>query len=143
MKSLAVAVLLVLAPGASAAPSVAGAWFGEGQPDDKTEFWLARLGADGALELHTRACAHAKPRDHVSFGRWSQDAGGLTVTFPDGAFEASFTYKTLFNDGHVWRYRLTATNAAPEDIGYEFHSTRVAGDFDLPGCGPQVSSYFP
>jgi hypothetical protein len=50
------AVLLALAAPAAAAPFPVGAWFGQGQPHDKSEMWIARMLANGDFRVQFRTC---------------------------------------------------------------------------------------
>lgn len=142
MKALVLALAL-LAANAQAAPL--GAWFGQGEPDDKTEYWLGRIGADGSFDLHTRRCVQGRDDDTYNRGRWTMDARGkvFTVIFRDGGRDYIYSYTTLSLDGNVWRYRLSGTNVAFGHIGFTFESTRVTPDFAFPECGAKLSSYFP
>lgn len=143
----ALALALSLAAGAaSAGPPSAGSWFGKGEPGDKEEYWLARLGAGGSFQALFRSCAHGKAHDEFEHGRWAVDKSGIltTTASADGSpVEYTDSYTTLSNDGGVWRYRLSASSFPRADIGFAFTSRRVGDDFELPECGPDISLLLP
>ena len=54
------AALALLAP-AWGAPSLAGTWFGQGQPGDRQSMYLDRLTADGQIHSRFRDCPKGQP----------------------------------------------------------------------------------
>ena len=77
------ALLLALSalPASAAAPAwIAGSWFGQGEPGDKSEMWLAHMGADGSFRAQFRACRQGKAYDSsFQTGSWSLDGDTETI----------------------------------------------------------------
>jgi hypothetical protein len=113
-----------------AAPFLVGAWFGQGQPNDKSEMWLARNAPDGTFQVQFRACSKGKALDQMETGRWSLagDTETLEVLSVNGAPMAQKEiYKILSQDGAKQVYRYQAT-------GFVYSSRRVDGNFEMPSC---------
>jgi hypothetical protein len=64
---------------ASAAPSLAGTWFGQGQPYDKRSMYIDRFMAGGKLRSEFRDCRGGKAEDSNEDGTWSVQGDILTV----------------------------------------------------------------
>ena len=113
-----------------AAPFLVGAWFGQGQPDDKGEMWLAHNAPDGSFQVQFRSCRKGQALDQIETGRWSLngDTETLQVLTVNGApLAQKELYKVLSHDGakQVYRYDVT---------GFVYTSRRVDDKFELPSC---------
>jgi hypothetical protein len=64
---------------ASAAPSLAGIWFGQGQPYDKQSMYIDRFMAGGKLRSEFRDCRNGKAEDSNEDGTWWVQGDILTV----------------------------------------------------------------
>lgn len=128
--AILLAVLLVATP-AAAAPWLVGAWYGQGQPYDKSEMWLAQMLPDGEFRAQFRACIKGKAHDSFDIGSWSLngDMETIRVVQVNGMAIAPRTdlYKVLAQDGKRQTYRYLGT-------GFVYHSSRVAPGFQLPDC---------
>ncbi|HWU55153.1 MAG TPA: hypothetical protein VN175_06595, partial [Rhizomicrobium sp.] len=47
-----------------------GTWFGQGEPHDKSEMWLAQTSANGEISVQFRICRKGKAYDLVQKGTW-------------------------------------------------------------------------
>ena len=113
-----------------AAPFLIGAWFGQGQPDNKGEMWLARNFPDGSFQVQFRSCNKGHALDQVETGRWSLngDTETLQVLTVNGApLAQKELYKVLSHDGARQVYRSEVT-------GFVYTSRRVDDKFELPSC---------
>ena len=113
-----------------AAPFLIGTWFGIGQPDDKGNMWIARMGADGSFHAQFRSCFKGKGLEQFAPGHWqlNGDTETINLTGVDGRpFSREDIYKVLSHDAQkqVYRYLLT---------GFVYTSHRVADDFQMPSC---------
>jgi hypothetical protein len=128
--TMGLAVFLLNAPAASAAPFLVGTWFGEGQPYDKHEMWVARMLPNGNFRAEFRACIKGKAHDQIQTGQWSL-AGDMetitTVTVNGSPDRFASLYKILWQNGKKQTYRYMPT-------GFVYTSTRVADTFELPSC---------
>jgi len=125
------ALLLALAATpASAASFLVGTWYGTGQPNDKSEMWVARMGAHGEFRAEFRACVKGQSLDQVNLGTWSVAGDQVTVkidTVNDTPFPRTDEYKILAQDGKTQTYRYIPN-------GFVYHSRRVPDGFELPSC---------
>lgn len=124
------ALLLLSLPVAAAPPWIAGVWFGQGQPNDKSEMWIARMGADGSFHAQFRACRKGKATDVVNDGHWSLNGDQETIqiqTVNGAFFPRTDYYAILTRDGKSQTYRYLAT-------GFVYTSRRVDAKFQMPGC---------
>ena len=115
---------------ASAAPYVVGDWYGQGQPNDKSNMWLDHLRPDGAFNGQYRTCLKGKASDTVQSGTWSLTGDSLTISIltVDGFFQPrNDVYQTMTHDGRHWVYNYLR-------MGYVFKADRVDGKFELPSC---------
>ena len=76
---LALLALLAFAAPAAAAPFPVGTWFGQGQPHDKSEMWIARMLAGGEFRVQFRTCHKGKATDQFEIGRWVLKDGLETI----------------------------------------------------------------
>ncbi|MEY4964625.1 MAG: hypothetical protein RL274_208 [Pseudomonadota bacterium] len=124
-------VMLALLPSAAfTAPSLAGTWFGHGQPDDNGAMYLDRMLPNGEFRVHHRTCIKGKAFDQAAAGRWSQSAGGFTITIQTVNGEENprtDAYRIVSIDAQKQHYVYLRTNFA-------YHARRVAGDFKMPAC---------
>src|SRR5215472_3857504 len=81
MRCLAVCTgLCLLAAPAAGAPSLAGTWFGQGQPWDRQSMYLDHLTADGHIHSRFRDCRKGQPPiDSTEDGTWSLAGNTLSI----------------------------------------------------------------
>ena len=113
-----------------AAPSLAGTWFGQGQPGDKQSMYLDHLTADGKIHSRFRDCRGGKPIDSTEDGTWSLSGNILTI-------QVNFHNGQLMPRTDV--YRLDAASASDFKITYEllnfpYDERRVRDGFEMPSC---------
>ncbi len=133
-----VAGLTLIAAHARAA-DILGSWYGEGEPDDVNQVWLARAFADGSMKITFRACHGLVPNIVNVEGRWKLTGTRMEI-FMERAngqpVQVHDSYEILSNNGRTLRYKLTQSATAPASfIGYVFTSNKVTDDFQVPGCG--------
>ena len=127
---LLAALLLCAARADAAPPWIAGVWFGQGQPNDKSEMWLAHMGADGSFQAQFRACRQGKAFDSFQTGSWSLEGDSETIRIAsvDGyPFFRVDSYRILAHDGDRQSYRYVPT-------GFVYNSRRVSDAFAMPPC---------
>jgi len=129
----AAAFLLMLvaaqAPATDHPSFLTGFWFGQGEPHDKSEMWLAHASANGDFAVQFRACRKGKALDLFQQGKWWFKDGIETVqiTLSNGQVVFDETpYKILFHDGNRQTYSMQS--------GFTFRSNRVDGKFKMPDC---------
>jgi len=113
-----------------AAPSLAGTWFGQGQPGDKQSMYLDRLTADGKIHSRFRDCRSGKPVDSTEDGTWTLSGSILTI-------QVNFHNGQLMPRTDV--YRLDAASPRDFKITYEllnfpYDERRVDDRFEMPSC---------
>ena len=115
---------------ASAAPSLVGTWFGQGQPNDKQSMYLDHFLANGQLHSQFRDCRNGKAFDSSEDGAWSVKGDILTIN-------------VARHDGvpapRTDVYRLTSVTATRfKDIylplNFPFDEHRVDDKFVMPDC---------
>ena len=79
MGRLLICLMCLAAMPASAAPSLVGIWFGQGQPGDKQSMYLDHFLANGELHSRFRDCRNGKAYDSTEDGTWSVKGDILTV----------------------------------------------------------------
>jgi hypothetical protein len=132
MARLAALFLLLLATSASAAerPSyLVGHWFGQGEPNDRSEMWLGSAGANGDFAVQFRTCRKGKASDLFQTGTWWFQDGVeyVRITLSGGRIVFDETpYKILFHDGKHQTYSMPS--------GFVFHSSLVDANFQMPPC---------
>jgi hypothetical protein len=127
---IAAVLLLDLTVPASAAPFLVGTWFGTGQPNDKSEMWVAHMLPNGDFRAEFRACIKGQAFDANQTGRWSLagDMETITLITANGQpYTRTDTYKILFQDGKHQTYRYLKT-------GFVYNSARVDDKFEMPSC---------
>lgn len=127
------AVLLVLmAVPVSAAEHPAyltGHWFGQGEPNDKSEMWLAHASANGDFAVQFRACRKGKASDLIQKGTWWFQNGIETIQITLSNGQVVFNempYRILAHDGNHQTYSIPS--------GFVFKSSRVDANFRMPPC---------
>ena len=121
---------LLLSSPALAASSLAGNWFGYGQPDNKSAMYLDRMLPDGTFRVHHRSCIKGKAYDQLAAGRWSKTAAGFTINIQTVNGEPNARtdiYRLVSMDAHKQRYVYLPTNFA-------YEARRVPGNFKMPPC---------
>ncbi len=136
MRALAVLLLLPLsftqafAADASHPPFLTGHWFGQGEPHDKSEMWLAHAGPNGDFSVQFRSCSKGKvARELFQKGQWWFQNGIETVRITQSGDQAMFNetpYKILSHDGNSQTYSMPS--------GFVFRSKRVDAKFTMPSC---------
>ena len=131
MRWAAAALILLAAPALAAErPSyLIGHWFGQGEPNDKSEMWLAHAGANGDFTAQFRACRKGKASDLVQKGTWWFQDGieYVQITLVNGQVVFNETpYKILAHDGNHQTYSMPS--------GFVFRSSRVDANFQMPPC---------
>jgi|KBSMisStandDraft_5_1062788.scaffolds.fasta_scaffold551283_3 hypothetical protein len=134
---LGAAVLAILIAAPAAAPQhpsyLSGRWFGQGEPHDKSEMWLAQASPDGEFEVQFRACRKGQKgyqaSDLFEKGKWWFQDGieYVQITLSNGQvlFEET-PYKILSHDGSHQTYSMPS--------GFVFRSSRVDANFRMPEC---------
>jgi hypothetical protein len=135
-KGAAALLLLLLAAPAFAAehPSfLTGHWFGQGEPNDKSEMWLAHASANGDFTARFRVCRKGQKgnqaSDLVQHGTWWFQDGieYVQITSSNGQIVFNETpYKILAHDGNHQTYSMPS--------GFVFRSSRVDAKFQMPPC---------
>ena len=131
------AVLLLLLPLfstpalAAERPSfLTGYWFGQGEPHDKSEMWLAHASPNGDFSVQFRACSKGKvARELFQKGQWWFQNGIETVRITQSGDQAMFNetpYKILSHDANSQTYSMPS--------GFVFRSKRVDAKFTMPSC---------
>ena len=126
---LALLLLLLAAPAAQHPPWLTGTWFGQGEPNDRSEMWLGHAGADGKFAVQFRTCRKGKASDLFQQGSWWFQDGVeyVQITLSGGAIMFDETpYKMLFHDGNHQTYSMPS--------GFVFKSARVDAAFRMPPC---------
>ncbi len=124
---MALALLLLATPAFAAdhPAFLTGFWFGQGEPHDKSEMWLAHASTNGDFAVQFRACRKGKAYDLVQKGKWWFRDGIETVqiTWSNGQNVFDETpYKILAHDGNHQTYSMPS--------GFVFHSAQMP-DCDL------------
>jgi hypothetical protein len=146
MKSLLCATALCLSFALSAAAdaaqidakSLAGDWYGEGQPGDPNIYWIDHFGSDGSFAMESRSCGRGSGSYNVEAGSWRYGGGRLRIVteFVNGhPVHYVDEYEITSLDGHKKSDRLVASDGNPGVIGYIFSSVRPEKGFKLPTCG--------
>jgi hypothetical protein len=114
---------------------LAGRWFGQGEPYDKSEMWLAALSADGDIAVQFRTCRKGKPTDKFEKGTWRFESGieYVRITWLDGQQVVldETPYRILAHDAKEQTYSMPLGSMSG---GFVFKSSRVDADFQMPAC---------
>jgi hypothetical protein len=121
---------LAWAAPSDAAPSLAGTWFGQGQPGDKASMYLDHFMADGRLHSRFRDCRNGKAVNSEEDGTWSISGNLLTiqVNFHNGALAPRTDVYTL--DG-VTAKAIRITYLL---LKFPYDERRVDDKFEMPSC---------
>jgi hypothetical protein len=115
---------------ASAAPNLAGIWFGQGQPGDKQSMYLDHFLPDGKIHSQFRDCRGGKAYDSTEDGAWSVKGNILTIQVARHSgvpaprtdlYRLDSVTAKLFKDAYL-----------PLNFPYEEH--RVDETFTMPAC---------
>jgi hypothetical protein len=115
---------------AQAAPSLAGFWFGQGQPGDKQSMYFDHFLANGELHSQFRDCRNGKAYDSSEDGTWSVRGDILTVNVArHSGVPAPRT--------DIYRL-ISVTPKAFKDVylplDFPFDEHRVDDKFTMPAC---------
>lgn len=127
---LAIALLCAALPVSAAAWPMAGAWFGTGQPGDRSSMYIDNFMPDGRFAGHFRACVKGKAEDQLSTGRWRVSGNTLTIdtaTVDDQVDPRTDIYRIISVDAKTQHYVLVRTN-------FEYQSHKVDAGFEMPPC---------
>ena len=106
-----------------------GHWFGQGEPNDKSEMWLAHASPNGDFAVQFRACRKGQNSDLFQKGKWWFQDGIETVQITQSGGQIMFSetpYKILSHDGNSQTYSMPS--------GFVFRSKRVDAKFEMPSC---------
>ncbi len=122
-------VCLTVSP-ACAAPSLAGTWFGQGQPGSKESMYLDHFLPDGRIHSQFRDCIKGKAFDSAEDGSWSVAGDILTI-------------HVAHHDGiamprtDIYRLTLVAARQFKDvylPLEFPYDERRVDDKFAMPGC---------
>jgi hypothetical protein len=130
MRLLGCLLLCLAARSAIAGLSLAGTWFGQGQPDDKESMYLDHMLPNGQIHSQFRTCHKGKAYDSTEDGAWSVAGNILTIRV------------TLHGGIPMPRtdtYRLVSVTAGQfKDVylplNFPYEERRVDDRFTMPGC---------
>ncbi len=123
-------LLCLMAASAAAAPSLAGTWFGQGEPHDKTEMYLDHFLPNGEIHSQFRTCLKGKPIDNYEDGNW--DVSGAILTIKVLRRNGAPAYRE-----DIYRLDLVTAQRFKEvylALNFPFDERRVADDFQMPAC---------
>jgi hypothetical protein len=130
MRLLACLLLCLVARPAAPGPSLAGTWFGQGQPDNKESMYLDHMLPNGQIHSQFRTCHQGKAYGSTEDGTWSVAGNILTiqVALHDGIpMPRADTYRLesvtvrQFNDVYL-------------PLNFPYEERRVDDKFTMPGC---------
>jgi len=128
---LPVLALLATLPASAAAYPMAGAWFGTGQPEDRSEMYIDTFGADGSFHNQHRWCRQGKiNREMRQTGRWRVEGNILIVdiaTNDGGLAPRTDRYRLISVDDKNQNYVYLENNFA-------YHAHKVDAKFQMPPC---------
>jgi hypothetical protein len=134
LRAALLSVLIAAPASAPLYPSyLTGRWFGQGEPHDKTEMWLALAAPNGEFSVQFRACRKGpngnQATDLFQKGKWWFQDGieMVQITWSNGQVVFDETpYKILSHDGNHQTYSMPS--------GFVFRSSRVDANFKMPEC---------
>jgi hypothetical protein len=115
---------------AVAAASLAGTWFGQGEPFDKTEMYLDRFLPNGEIHSQFRACLKGHAQDSREDGTWAVSGNILTIKVErhnDQAAPREDVYRLDLVTARQFREVYLALN-------FPFDERRVDDKFEMPSC---------
>ena len=108
-----------------------GAWFGSGQPGDRSQMYIDYFNADGGFRNQHRQCALGKVAyETFETGRWRVSGDTLTIDIatvngkPD---PRSDRYRIKSVDDKMQNYFYLPTN-------FEYRARKVNASFKMPPC---------
>lgn len=122
--------LVLVATPAVAAASLAGTWFGQGEPFDKTEMYLDHFLANGEIHSQFRLCVKGKARDSTEDGIWAVSGNILTIKVARHNGQPA-PREDVYRLDLVTPQRFKETYLA---LNFPFDERRVADDFQMPSC---------
>jgi len=122
--------LVLVATPAVAAASLAGTWFGQGEPFDKTEMYLDHFLANGEIHSQFRLCVKGKARDSTEDGTWAVAGNILTIKVARHNGQPA-PREDVYRLDLVTPQRFKETYLA---LNFPFDERRVADDFQMPSC---------
>ena len=122
--------LVLVATPAVAAASLAGTWFGQGEPFDKTEMYLDHFLANGEIHSKFRLCVKGKARDSTEDGIWAVSGNILTIKVARHNGQPA-PREDVYRLDLVTPQRFKETYLA---LNFPFDERRVADDFQMPSC---------
>ena len=132
LRTLACLFLCLSVLPAAGASSLAGTWFGQGEPHDKTEMYLDHFLPNGEIHSQFRTCTKGKATDtdNTEDGTWKVTGNILTI-------------KVARHNGQVapredvYRLELVTPQRFREvylALNFPFDERRVPDDFKMPSC---------
>lgn len=127
---IAALFLCLAALPAQAAPTLAGTWFGYGEPYDKEQMYLDHFLPNGEIHSQFRTCRKGKAFDSTEDGTWAVSGKTLTINIArhDG-------FPAPRQD--VYRLDLVTPQRFKEvylALNFPFDEHRVADDYKMPAC---------
>ena len=123
------ALLLLTVPALAQAP-LDGAWFGQGQPFDKSAMYLLTIRPDGSFITHHRFCRKGREINRFVAGTWA--LGGDTITY----HVATVNGRAM---PRIDVFHLVALDQRRQSTvllknNYSYVADRVDAAFELPSC---------
>jgi len=115
---------------AIAAPSLAGTWFGKGQPDSRESMYLDRFLANGQLHSQFRDCIKGNAYDSSEDGIWS--VSGIILTIKIERHDGKPAPRT-----DTYRLDSVTANGFKDvyiPLNFSFDEHRVGDNFTMPSC---------
>jgi len=122
--------LALAASPAMAAASLAGTWFGQGEPFDKTEMYLDHFLPNGEIHSQFRTCLKGQAHDSTEDGSWAVSGTVLTIKVTRHNGQAA-PREDVYRLDLVTPQRFKETYLA---LNFPFDERRVADDFQMPSC---------
>ena len=122
--------LVLVATPAVAAASLAGTWFGQGEPFDKTEMYLDHFLPNGEIHSQFRLCVKGQAHDSTEDGTWAVSGNILTIKV-ERHNGAAIPREDVYRLDLVTPQRFKETYLA---LNFPFDERRVADDFQMPSC---------
>ena len=120
----------LLALPAQGAPSLAGTWFGRGEPYDREQMYLDHFLPNGEIRSQFRTCLKGKAFDSHEDGTWAVSGNILTI-------KVQHHNGVLATREDVYRLDLVTAQRFKEiylALNFPFDEQRVADDFQMPEC---------
>ena len=130
LRTVAGLCFVLAATPALAAGSLAGAWFGQGEPFDKTEMYLDHFLPNGEIHSQFRLCLKGEVRDSTEDGTWAVSGNILTIKVARHNGQPA-PRQDVYRLDLVTPQRFKETYLA---LNFPFDERRVANDFQMPSC---------